>query len=112
VDGGALRVFGKRLDKREDEGCAFILDGGGICGAALRPGSPYCPHHHALCHVSGGGARERRKLREAEVLARAVGGRYRRPARVPPDPFLRRLETLLRAFSRPKCSCIVRKGDM
>jgi hypothetical protein len=101
--------FGVATGKRGGEGCAYILDAGGTCGAALRPGSSYCAMHHALCHVAEGSSGESRKLREAEALASVVGGkRRRRPARVPPDPFLKRLERAARDFSYPECSCIVR----
>jgi hypothetical protein len=72
MDGGAFPALGKRLEEG-DGGCAFILIDGTSCGAALRAGSPYCAHHHALCHLRGGGAGERRRLGEAEALAAAVG---------------------------------------
>jgi hypothetical protein len=108
VDGGDLRsVFAG--DIRGDDGCAFILDEGGICGDGRRPGSPYCEVHHWLCHIPSGSTGEERQLREAEVLASAVGGRRGRLTRMPPDRFLRRLELIARASARPKCSCIVRQ---
>ena len=110
MDGGAFPTAGQRLDDG-DGGCAFILDGGTSCGAAPRAGSPYCPHHHALCHLRGGSAGERRRLGEAEALAAAVGGRRGRRARVPPDPLLRRLENIARGSSRPYRSRIVRGED-
>jgi hypothetical protein len=110
MDGGAFPMSGKRLDDG-DSGCAFILDGGASCGATLRAGSSYCAHHHALCHLRGGGAGERRRLGEAEALAAAVGGRRGRRTRVPPDPFLRRLENVARGFLRPTCSRIVQGED-
>jgi hypothetical protein len=110
VDGGVSRAFGYQAEEREQRGCAFILEDGSTCGAARRPGSPYCEDHHALCHVAGGSSGERRRLREAEALATAVGGRSGRPARTPPDRVLRRLENVARGFSRRKCSCIVPGG--
>jgi hypothetical protein len=97
-----------------DPGCAFILEGGadasepGVCQARRRPGSAYCPAHHALCHLPSGSAAERWQLREIEALAAAVGGRQGRPARTPPPALLRRLERLERAFLRAECSRIVR----
>jgi hypothetical protein len=112
VDGGGWFDFINTTRKQGGEGCAYILDAGGACGAALRPGSSYCPAHHALCHVAEGSAGERRKLKESEALALAVGGkRRRRPARLPPDPFLNRMERVARVFSRPNCSRIVHGDD-
>ena len=108
MDGGVLGVSGRGAGARGDEGCAFIVDGAGACGAERRRGSSYCAHHHALCHLPGGSAGEQRRLGEAEALAAVVGGRQGRAARMPPDGFLRRLEHAARAFSRPNCSRIVR----
>jgi hypothetical protein len=109
VDGGASPGFYRRLAATgEEDGCAFIRDDSSVCGAERRPGSPYCADHHALCHIAGSGRRARRRLREEEALATAVGGRLGRPARIPPDPLLRRLENVARGFSRSKCSRIVR----
>src|SRR5258708_7818675 len=110
VDGGASQAFDQRPIISAD-GCAFILDCGESCGAEPRAGSPYCRTHHALCRLPGGSARERRRLGEAEALAAAVGGRLGRPERLPPDPFLRRLENIARGFSRPICSRIVHGDD-
>jgi len=111
VDGGAPRAFDRWIvDEQGDEGCAFILTEAGCCGAPRRPGSSYCQEHHALCHLVEGSRRERRRLREAEALASAVGGRQGRPARLPPDPLLRRLENIARGFSRTQRPRIVR-GD-
>jgi hypothetical protein len=93
------------------EGCAFILDSGGACRAGRQTGSPYCPVHHALCHLAGGSPGERRRLREAEALASVVGGKRGRPARMPSDRVLRRLEQAARVFSRPDCSRIVPEGE-
>src|SRR5579883_3104238 len=68
------------------EGCAYIVDDGdGRCGAACRAGSPYCPEHHALCHLAGGSRAARRRLREEAALAALVGGRSGRPGRLPPE---------------------------
>jgi hypothetical protein len=112
VDGGVLRAFENDNEGNDDDGgCAFILDRGGACGGARRPGSSYCPHHHALCHISGGSSREQRQLKEAEALASAVGGRRGRASRTPPDSFLRRLEKIARGFVRPNRSRIVRGED-
>lgn len=110
MDGGVSQVFAGKRDTI-NEGCAFILDSGATCGAEPRAGSPYCRTHHALCRLPGGSARERRRLGEAEALASAVGGRQGRQERLPPDPFLRRLENIARGFSRSKCSRIVHGGD-
>ena len=88
---------------REGDGCAFVFDEGGPpgqarrCAAPCRPGSAYCPQHHARCRLPGGSAAEERQLREIEALARAVGGKQGRPARRPPPGLLRRLaRTVLR----------------
>jgi hypothetical protein len=92
-----------------DFGCAYIAGEPHEprCGASRQAGSPYCARHHALCHLPKDDPRARRKSRETEALAAAVGGRRGRPGRAPPDRFLRRLESLLRHFSRPNRSCIV-----
>jgi len=102
-------------------GCAFIVDGapeGGLCNAPRRPGSPYCPAHHARCHLAAGSSAERRQLREIEALAKAVGGKRAGPAgqsgrpsnEQPPEALLRRLDRTARAAARPKSSCFVRKN--
>ena len=116
MDGGSAQNFDRPVAEERGDGCAFILDddAGGprlkqrsVCGVERRPGSPYCAHHHAICHLAGGTTGENRRLRETELLAAAVGGRRGRPARVPPDRFLRRLERTVRDFSRPDRSRIV-----
>jgi hypothetical protein len=102
-----------------DGGCAFIVadtapEAGEprVCNAARRPGSAYCPQHHARCRLPAGSAGERRQLREIEALAEAVGGRQGRPARSPPPALLRRLARLeRRLFLRHGCSRIVRMED-
>src|SRR5215472_13881151 len=76
-------------------GCAYPL--GGIedrqfCGTSRRAGSPYCPEHHALCHVPSGTGEEMQRLREVEALANAVGGRRACAGGGPPRRFLKRLE--------------------
>jgi hypothetical protein len=111
VDGGTLGAFGNGATTKEDDGCAFILDDNGVCGAERREGSSYCAHHPAVCHVACGSRHERRRLRETEALAIAVGGRRGRPARMPPDRFLRRMENISRGFLRPDCSRIVLRGE-
>jgi hypothetical protein len=91
-------------------GCAFVLDDVDgeaapiCCGAPLRPGSAYCPSHHALCHLPAGSVAERRQLREIAALAKAVGGKQGRAASAPPTVLLRRLKRIERAFSRPNRS--------
>src|SRR5258708_17642747 len=99
-----------RPDDREDCGCAFPLGADGAplaCGAPRRPGSSFCPEHHALCHLPPGGLAERRALAEEEALARAVGGRLGREAREPPDALLRPLYPVNPAFFCPKGSSYV-----
>jgi hypothetical protein len=95
-----------RAHDGEDPGCAFLLEGGPKgaedrrvpCGHPRRPGSSFCPQHHALCHVPAGSDAERRGIDEAEALARAVGGRLGRDWRAPPEPLLRRLDRISRVF--------------
>ena len=111
MNGGASRAFDGLVDGEGVEGCAFMLENKDTCRVVRRKGSPYCEHHHALCHIAGGSAGERRRLQETEALANAVGGRRGRVARVPPDPVLRRLENIARSSMRPNRSRIVRKGD-
>ena len=88
----------------EDEaGCAFLLDqecgGCRACAAPRRESSPYCPAHHALCHVADGSPAEASHMREVEALASAVGGRRSRDGGGPSRRFLRRLERAARVIS-------------
>jgi hypothetical protein len=104
-----------REDESADYGCAFVVDASGgatFCQAPRVAGSAYCPDHHAECHLPKGSTAEARQLREIEALAEAVGGRLGHAAPDPPDPLLRRLDRIARAYSRPKCSCIVRGTEM
>jgi len=86
----------------EDEpGCAYIFDESGAgrtCGAPLRASSPYCPTHHALCHIAPESEAAARRLRAVEALARAVGGRRSRIGGRPSRQFLRRLEHVIRVY--------------
>jgi len=97
------------------ESCAYVVaDRQGaiparFCGTPCRPGSAYCPEHHALCHLRSGSAAERRQLHAIDALADAVGGRHGRPAAYPPPPLLRRLEQVVQQSLRPKRSRYVRK---
>ena len=94
-------------DVQDDFGCAYILDeceNRRICGAPQKAASPYCPEHHALCHVAYGSAAEAERLREAEAIAKVVGGRRSRYGIRPSGRFLRRIERAARHFSRPNCS--------
>jgi hypothetical protein len=107
----------KQLDAAED-GCAYVLADRRpdrpdpfFCNAPRRPGSAYCPEHHALCHLPSGSAAEHRQLRRIEALAAAVGGKVGRIAGQPPAPLLRRLERVNGAFSRADCSRIVRRRE-
>jgi|SRR5271156_804637 len=90
------------LHHSDETGCAYILGDNGECrncGAPRRFGSPYCPEHHALCHVACGTTEEVKRLREVEALANAVGGRRARDGGEPPRRFLRRLEHAVRGFA-------------
>jgi hypothetical protein len=86
----------------ELEGCCYIVDDADDrrrCGAEPRPGSSYCPQHHALCHVAGGTRAEARRLREVEALASAVGGRRGNSGTGPSRRFLKKLEQAIRVLS-------------
>ena len=104
-------------DPDAEYGCAFVLrggdgpPGGAFCEAPRRPGSAYCPQHHALCHLPSDSVAERQRLREIEALAEAVGGKRGRPTRTPPPRLLRRLDRIARAASSPDRSCFVRNDD-
>jgi hypothetical protein len=92
-------------ETRENEpGCAYLFDEtGGVdraCGAPRRHASPYCPTHHALCHVAYGSQAEADHLRRVEALASAVGGRRSREDGAPSRRFLARLERRSRSFVR------------
>ena len=104
-------------ESEPDEGCAFVLDresrtatGQTCCAAPRRPGSAYCPTHHALCYLPPESLAERRKLKEIEALAGAVGGKSGRPARRPPPRFLDRMDRVSRGALRPQCSRFVLNG--
>ena len=98
-------------DDQEEPGCAYLLDecdGRRICGAprkAVSPSrkaaSPYCPEHHALCHVANGSEAEADHLRTVEAIAKAVGGRRSRDTAGPSRRFLKRLEEAARGSSCP-----------
>ncbi|MGD9614219.1 MAG: hypothetical protein AB7H90_11500 [Alphaproteobacteria bacterium] len=95
-------------------GCAFVFDresraatGQTCCAAPRRLGSVYCPEHHAVCYLPSESLAERRKLKEIEALAEAVGGRSGRPTGQPSPRFLRRMDRISRAALRPKCSRVV-----
>jgi hypothetical protein len=91
-------------ETQEDEpGCAYLLDDCGVgraCDAPRQHPSPYCPTHHALCHVAYGSPAEADHLRRVEALASAVGGRRSREGGGPSQRFLRRLERRSRSFVR------------
>ena len=94
-------------DVQEDLGCAYILgecESRRICGAPQKAASPYCPEHHAICHVAYGSEAEAEHLRQVEVIAKVVGGRRSRSGIRPSGRFLRRIERAANVFSRTKCS--------
>jgi len=92
-------------------GCCYIGDDGTACGAKQQARSPYCPAHHAACHITKGSSEAGLARREGEALAKAVGGRQGDRARRPPDALLKRLERVTRRFSRPQSSCFVQTGE-
>jgi hypothetical protein len=109
---------GEQGNRENDRGCAFVLDdaagdtghgpaGVSSCNAPRQPGSPYCPRHHASCHLANGSAAEGQRLREIEALAKAVGGTQGRAARHPSARLLRRFDRLARAFPPSKSALIV-----
>ena len=83
-------------------GCAFPEGepGEARCGAARRPGSSYCPPHHARCRVAPASPAGRRRLLEFEALAAAVGGRLGDAGGWPEPRSLRRIELRAQAFLR------------
>src|SRR5690242_917368 len=86
-------------DLEDEFGCAYVIDESDNrrpCGAARRPSSSYCPHHHSLCHIVCGSKAETDRLREVEALASAVGGRRARQRTEPTRQFLKRLEQAVR----------------
>jgi hypothetical protein len=97
-------------DEQVEPGCAYLLDecdGRRTCGAARKvvspsgkKASPYCPEHHALCHVAYGSEAEAGRLREVEAIAKAVGGRRSHDTAGPSRRFLKRVEQAVRGFSR------------
>jgi hypothetical protein len=100
-----------------DGGCAFVLDvdtritaGRTFCAALCRPGSAYCHAHHAVCHLPSESLAERRKIKEIEALAEAVGGKSGRSARCPPPSFLQRMNRVSRAALRQERSLNVLQG--
>jgi hypothetical protein len=102
----------------DEQGCAYMIDAAdgqrprSFCGAACTPGSAYCPEHHARCHLRGGSAAERRRLREIEAFGAAAGGKRVRDACEPSALMLQRLERAARsAFARQECSCFVPVRD-
>jgi hypothetical protein len=109
--GRNVGIAGVDGPKGDEEGCCYIGDDRAACGAGRQPGSPYCPAHHALCHIPKGSSEAGRARREAEALAKVVGGRQGDRARRPPDGFLKKLERVTRRFSCPKSSCYVPKGE-
>ena len=111
MDGGGPGFWSAGIGQIDDEGCAYILETNLRCGKGRWRRSSYCRHHHALCHLPEGSERKRRRLRIDEALAAAVGGKRGREDRVPPEPFLRRLESIVRRFSRPDCSRIVPRKE-
>jgi hypothetical protein len=90
---------------REEDGCAYLFSDAGegvpdYCGAPRRPGSSYCPRHHALCYLPRGSRAEKARLREAKALADMVGGRCGwEEEDEPPQRFIERLERAVRGFS-------------
>jgi hypothetical protein len=74
-------------------GCRYVVDEHyHPCGAACRPGSSYCPDHHAICRLAIGSRAERSEIRLVEWIGEQVGGRADDRERVPPEKFMRGLE--------------------
>jgi hypothetical protein len=69
-------------DVQDELECVYILgecESWHHCGAPRKAASPYCPKHHALCHVAHGSEAEADRLREVEAIAKS--GRPARPYR-------------------------------
>lgn len=65
----------------DDDGCAYLIQEGRShhrCGDPQRLDSAYCPHHHAICHLTKGSEKEAYQLRLFDSLARAGGRMLRR----------------------------------
>jgi hypothetical protein len=99
-----------------ETGCAFPTDESSSsadasrrCGIRRRPGSAYCPTHHALCHPVEGSPVALRRLAEIEALAATAGGRWTRAERGPPPNALHRIERRARAFLRANRSRFVQQ---
>jgi hypothetical protein len=106
------------FDVSAPSGCAFPIDApedgradgpAPACGALRRPGSAYCPRHHALCHLALGSGRGRWRLLEFEALAAAAGGRLGGSGRWPGPAALRRIEQRVRVFLRASRSRFVQQ---
>jgi hypothetical protein len=94
-------VFMISPSENDSAGCAYLLGAHSTapsCGRPRRPRSSYCDRHHALCHVANGTVAEAARVREAEALACAVGGRQGWRLTQPSRLFLRRLQQFLRDF--------------
>lgn len=93
---------GSTVHAGDGESCCYLLgdeEGRRHCATERRPGSSYCPEHHALCHIAGGTSAEVRRLREVEALATAVGGRRGNDGAGPSRRFLKKLEQAVQPFS-------------
>jgi hypothetical protein len=89
-------------NERVNSGCAYLVEAEETvlsCGKPRQPRSSYCSRHHALCHVGYGTSAEANRLREVEMLARAVGGRQGWHGLGPSRPFLERLQYAVRDFA-------------
>jgi hypothetical protein len=74
-------------------GCRFLIGERMQCGAPRRPGSSYCPGHHALCYLVPGSPAYAARLREdARDIAMS------RANRIEPD---RTSSVLTFPFSQP-----------
>jgi hypothetical protein len=94
-------------DVQDELECVYILgecESWHHCGAPRKAASPYCPKHHALCHVAYGSEAEAERMREVEAIAKVVGGRRSRYSVKPSGQFLKRIEQAARGFSRPNGS--------
>src|SRR4051812_518174 len=113
--GGHDRAAPGRYSGVAEYGCAYILDdvstdsgGPTFCGRPCRPGSDYCPEHHARCHLRRGSRAETMKEFAQEALANAVGGKQARRLPAPPSHWFPRVEKATRPFflsqAFPLCS--------
>jgi hypothetical protein len=94
------------LDDVGGFGCAYIVSlfdrdhpKPRTCGEQQKSNSPYCPKHHAICHIEIGSPAERKGIAEIDRAGAFVGGKFGGRGQ-PTARFLSTLEKRLRARMR------------